>query len=96
MLFSHSCLFYFPYPPRTVGVHNLKTNIKKPGNLSGDLHTYHPKSSGLATKHEPQTQEKYSSVSTSLKQDHTMQDLLPTKFVLTRHFGEMALLLTLL
>jgi len=74
-----------------VGVHNLKTNIRKPGNLHGDLHLYHPKSSGLAIKHETQTQEKHSLVSTSLEQDHTMQDLLPEKFVLTRHLGRITL-----
>lgn len=80
--------FLLPFLSLNVGVHKLKTNIRKPGNLGGDLHTYHPKSSGLATKYEPQTQEKYNSVSTSREQDHTMQDLLPKKFVITRHFGE--------
>lgn len=71
--------FPLPFHSQNMGVHSLKTNIRKPGNLRGDLHTYHSKSSGLATKHEPQTWEKYRSVSTSLEQGHTMQDLLPEK-----------------
>lgn len=47
---STQLCFLLPFPSQNVGVHNLNPNIRRPGNLNGDLHTYHPKSSEFAKK----------------------------------------------